>query len=70
MMIKVTLGIVVTLQNKESNFIECNFFVITVMIISLKLTQYGLEIWVNIGLSNALLPNGTRPLPEPMLTYD
>ena len=26
-------------------------------------------IWVNIGLGNGLLPDGTKPLPEPMLTY-
>ena len=27
------------------------------------------RIWVNIGLGNGLLPDGTKPLPEPMLTY-
>ena len=28
------------------------------------------EIWVNIGPgNNGLLPNGTKQLPEPMLTY-
>ena len=41
------------------------------------LTHYGLvtpygelatEIWVNIGSGNGLLPEGTKPLPEPMLT--
>ena len=26
------------------------------------------EIWVNISLGNGLLPGGTKPLPEPMLT--
>ena len=26
------------------------------------------EIWVNIGSGNGLLPDGTNPLPEPMLT--
>ena len=26
-----------------------------------------LSIWVNIGLGNGLLPDGTKPLPEPML---
>ena len=26
-------------------------------------------IWVNIGLGNGLLPDGTKPLPEPMLIY-
>ena len=25
--------------------------------------------WVNIGLGSGLLPNGTKSLPEPMLTY-
>ena len=25
-------------------------------------------IWVNIGSANGLLPDGTKPLPEPMLT--
>ena len=28
------------------------------------------EIWVNIGSGNGLLPDGTKPLPEPMLTND
>ena len=27
------------------------------------------EIWVSIGSGNGLLPDGTKPLPEPMLTY-
>ena len=26
-----------------------------------------ISIWVNIGLGNGLLPDGTTPLPEPML---
>ena len=26
------------------------------------------DIWVNIGSSNGLLPDGTKPLSEPMLT--
>ena len=30
-------------------------------------TPYGE--WVNIGSGNGLLRNGTKPLPEPMLTY-
>ena len=25
--------------------------------------------WINIGSGNGLLPDGTKPLPEPMLTY-
>ena len=31
-------------------------------------THMGTEIWVNIGSGNGLLPDGTKPLPEPMLT--
>ena len=27
------------------------------------------EIWVNIGSGNGLLLDGTKPLPEPMLTF-
>ena len=27
------------------------------------------ENWVNIGSGNGLLPDGTKPLPEPVLTY-
>ena len=36
-----------------------------------ELTHWGLvaEIWVTIGSGNGLLPDGTKPLPEPMLTY-
>ena len=31
---------------------------------------YGVtENWVNIGSGNSLLPNGTKQLPEQMLTY-
>ena len=25
--------------------------------------------WLNIGTGNGLLPDGTKPLPEPMLTF-
>ena len=32
-------------------------------------SQYVTLIWVNIGSGNGLLPDGTKPLPEPMLTY-
>ena len=28
-----------------------------------------IEIWVNIGLGNGLLPDGTKPLPEPSLIH-
>ena len=31
------------------------------------MTPYGIT--VNIGSGNGLLPDGTKPLPEPMLTY-
>ena len=33
------------------------------------LTHCGLVIWINIGSGNGLLPDGTKPLPELMLTY-
>ena len=26
------------------------------------------QIWINIGSGNGLVPDGTKPLPEPMLT--
>ena len=32
------------------------------------LMRLVLEIWVNIGSGNGLLPEGSKPLPEPMLT--
>ena len=28
------------------------------------------QTWVNIASVNGLLPNGTKPLPELLLTYD
>ena len=28
------------------------------------------DIWANIGSGNGLLADGTKPLPEPMLTYE
>ena len=31
--------------------------------------QMVTEIWVNIGSGNVLLPDGTKPLTEPILTY-
>ena len=27
-------------------------------------------IWANIGLGNRMLPDATKPLPEPMLAYN
>ena len=42
-------------------------------ILSSSLTHCGLvtplAIWVNIGSGNGLLPDSTKPLPEPMLIY-
>ena len=33
-------------------------------------TTYGdTDMWVNIGSGNGLLPNGTKPFPEPMVIY-
>ena len=36
-----------------------------------ELYSYGdfFKIWVNIVSSNGFLPDGTKPLPEPMLIY-
>ena len=31
--------------------------------------MYASMNWTNIGSGNELLPDGTKPLPEPMLTY-
>ena len=31
--------------------------------------RFGDMIWVNIGSGNGLVPDSTKPLPEPMLTY-
>ena len=34
------------------------------------MTTYGdMDIYVNINSGNGLLPDSTKPLPEPMLTY-
>ena len=33
------------------------------------MTPYGDEIWVNIGSGNGMLPDSTKLLPEPTLTY-
>ena len=32
------------------------------------MTSYDTDIWVNIHLGNGLWLDGTKPLPEPMLT--
>ena len=32
-------------------------------------TPYGAKIWVNIDSGYGLLPDGTKPLPEPKFTY-
>ena len=34
------------------------------------MTPYGDRDLVNIGSGNGLLPDGTKPLPEPMSSYD
>ena len=46
------------------------------ILVSINLTHCGLvmvymatEILINIGLGDGLVPNGTKPLPEPVLTY-
>ena len=48
---------------------------VTTAFIFLYLTHRGLVTphgdvdWVNIGPGNGLLPDGTKPLPEPLLIY-
>ena len=39
------------------------------MKINPKRRRMATYIWINIGSGNGLLPDGTKPLPEPMLTY-
>ena len=34
-----------------------------------QMTPYYNRVLVNIGSGNGLFPGGTKPLPEPMLTY-
>ena len=34
-----------------------------------KWRHMATEVWVNIGSGNGLMPDGTKPLPEPMLNY-
>ena len=33
------------------------------------MTYYDIALGVNIGTGNDLLPDDTKPLPKPMLTY-
>ena len=49
-------------------------FVICVLYKNTNLPQCGLlpdgeKIWVNIDLGDGLLPDGTKPSPEPQLIY-
>ena len=42
----------------------------TNVVLALDYLEYRVtEIWVNIGSGNGLLPDGTKPLPEPVLAY-
>ena len=34
-----------------------------------KLSHIATQIWVNIGSGNDLLPDSTKPLDKPLLTY-
>ena len=43
---------------------------IVICILSLKWRHMATWNWVNIGWGNGLLPDGTKPLPEPMLTHN
>ena len=43
-------------------------FSLSITLILAKWHYMVTEIWVNIGSGNGLLPYGTKPLPEPILT--
>ena len=54
---------------------DVEYFHIMEKLTNIVLTHWGLVMpygdrdpWVNIGSGNGLLPGGTKPLPEPMLT--
>ena len=50
----------------QSIYLNENYIFIQIF---LKYVAMGPINWVNIGSGNGLLPDGTKPLPEPMLTY-
>ena len=43
--------------------VSCNWLIVS------QWRHMATKIWVNTGSGNGLLPDGTKPLPEPMLTY-
>ena len=67
------------MANKNPRFIDClniahdrifsHFTSYEIVICRAKNHNCPKEIWVNIGSGNGLVPDGTKPLPEPMLTY-
>ena len=54
----------------RSNEVEWLFLNIYKDVIVAQWRHMATETWVNIGSGNALLPDGTKPLPELMLTWD
>ena len=42
---------------------------VMISIHSILFFEMATEIWVNVGSGNGLVPDGTKPLPERMLTY-
>ena len=47
---------------------DFNYSMLVKLIVALW-RHMAIEIWVPIVSDNGLLPDGTKPLPEPMLTY-
>ena len=64
----------VNFESKDSNFYsqkyiwKC-FLQMSTIFLSLNMFINSTDIWVNIGSDNGLLPDGTKPLHEPVLTY-
>ena len=58
-----------TQYNRWPNFYTRHLINTLIQLIVAKRRHKATRSWVNIGSRNGLLPNGTKPLPEPMLTY-
>ena len=53
--------------------VVCLGLIVTIHVLDQLIVAYwrhmATEILVNIGSGNGLLPDSTKPLPEPMVTY-
>ena len=54
-------------KKKTQDFFLCRF---EYELIKAKRCIYASLNWVMVGSGNSLAPGGTKPLPEPMLTYE